>query len=45
MHIPITAAKGLELANSLIESQSTEKTLEWKAKNCHAFKLNYKQVG
>jgi hypothetical protein len=44
MHTPITTAKGLELANSPIESQSTEKTFELKAKNCHALKLNYKKV-
>jgi hypothetical protein len=40
MQAPITTAQGLELTNSLIEGKSSEKRLiEWKSKNCHAYKL------
>jgi hypothetical protein len=41
MRTPITTAQGLELANSLVEGKSIEKSvLQWKAKNCHAYKLH-----
>ena len=46
MHTPMITAQGLELANSLIESQSTEKILvEWKAETLHVFELYSKKLG
>jgi hypothetical protein len=41
MRMPITSSQGLELANSLIAGTSTErKVVEWKKKNCAAFRVN-----
>ena len=39
MRQPITSSQGLQLANSLINNKSTQKTvIEWKSKNCRAYK-------
>jgi hypothetical protein len=39
MRQPITASQGLQLANSLINNKSTQKTvIEWKSKSCQAYK-------
>jgi hypothetical protein len=40
MRTPITAAQGLELANSLISGTDVEnEIMDWKSNNCHANKL------
>jgi hypothetical protein len=40
MRQPITTSQGLQLVNSLINGRSIEKkVIDWKKKNCHAFKV------
>ena len=43
MRTPITASQGIQLANSLVQNTKYQKLiLEWKSKNCHAYKLSMK---
>jgi hypothetical protein len=43
MRTSITASQGIQLANSLVQNTKYQKSiLEWKSKNCHAYKLSMK---
>jgi hypothetical protein len=38
MRQPITTSQSLQLANSLISGTPIKKKIEWKSRNCYAFK-------
>jgi hypothetical protein len=43
MRTPITANQGLQLASSSVQNAKYQKLImDWKAKNCHAYKLAMK---